>query len=208
MSVNGGHHDIAELDFCTAGHAEHDPKWSLDKYPGNSSRGHVCIACIMSLLEAEDELTVKKKPVLRQLVRMMSSGHDKLVEMLMWDFRVAVHICLSLLGKYALHDYFHHLQNIEKNLYLNIFYYFILILYKMIFSDRFAQWCSIQVSTIDIIFQVKISLRHHTCTILYMNTLLSKCVQYSLRLQCKCTYCYKITEFQKCCQQLMNLLCP
>lgn len=87
---------MASEVFRSPCHGAHDRKWMLTSdYEGP------CLACILTTLESDDVLSVRKKAVLREFVQLLCSHGKKISEIVSWDYKVLLHVCFRLLSEFS-----------------------------------------------------------------------------------------------------------
>ena len=84
------------------GHGDHDTGWMVIQpgcNPDDPNPPSTCMACIMVLLEDSSILTVKKKLILAEMLRVLGYHGNQMESVLAGDVRVTAHAALLLLGR-------------------------------------------------------------------------------------------------------------
>ena len=89
---------MEDIALVTQQHVHHDKKWTVAGY----SLPKLCIACVISRLEREDEGEICCKKILEELSAVLTSGNGPAFTALQSDSRVLQHLANVLFGMHVI----------------------------------------------------------------------------------------------------------
>ena len=81
-------------------HDVHDRKWMFNVAPPGGGEKVACVACLVETLENPDVLTIRKKPILNQLITVLNTCNSQITQLLKADIRITLYMTLILLGEF------------------------------------------------------------------------------------------------------------